>query len=420
MAHPSTARWINLGIRAATLGSRFLFVFLLARFVEPEVIGQYGLLTATIGYALYFFGLDFYTYSTRELLKQQRHCWGSLLKSQLALTGLLYLLFLPLSWLLFSTRTLPLELALWFYLILPMEHVNQELNRLLVAISDQLVASMTLFVRQGSWAIGIVVLMWTEPGSRHLSALLAAWALAGLLAAALSIWRVRRLDMGGWQRPIDLAWIGHGLRSCLPLLLATLALRGVFTFDRYLIEMLGGLSLVGVYVLFFGIASTMMAFLDAGLFSFAYPALINANSARQAEQFSTQLRRLWRQTTIFSLLYALISFAVLIPLLGWIGKPIYAEHLPMYGWLLVVNTLNSLSMVPHFALYAQHFDRPIIISHLISLAVFLPACLLLQEWNHELAVPAALSLSMLVMLLWKTAMLYRHTPAEYLGRTAAV
>ncbi|MEY4751137.1 MAG: hypothetical protein RIQ60_3351 [Pseudomonadota bacterium] len=419
MAHSSFVKWANTGVRAATMGSRFLFILLLARFVEPEVVGRYGLLTATIGYSLFFIGLDFYTYSTREILKHERSHWGALLKNQLALTGVLYILFLPFSGLLFSTRTLPAELALWFYLILPLEHINQELNRLLVAISDQLVASVTLFVRHGSWAIGIVILMALDRSSRHLNYLLTAWAMAGGLAAIMSIWRLRRLGLRDWNSRIDWRWIRRGLHICLPLLIATLALRGIFTFDRYLINMFGGLSLVGVYVLFAGIAGSMLAFLDAGLFSFTYPELISAATARHASRFNMQLRRLWQQTAIFSTLYAVISLAILAPLLDKIGKPIYTENMPMYFWLLAANTLNALSMVPHYALYAQHLDRPIIVSHLVSLAAFLPACLLLQFWNRALSVPIALCLSMLVMLLWKTAMLYRHTPVEYLGNTGS-
>lgn len=48
---------INLGLPGLTLGTRFLLIFALAKFLSPAEVGLYGLFTATIGYALYFVGL---------------------------------------------------------------------------------------------------------------------------------------------------------------------------------------------------------------------------------------------------------------------------------------------------------------------------------------------------------------------------
>lgn len=406
----------NVAIRAATLGSRFLFVFALARFVEPAVLGMYGLFTATVGYALYFLGLDFYTYTTREILRVDRQRWAALLKNQAALTGLLYAVFLPLSAALFVTGSLPLALAPWFYVLLLLEHVNQELSRLLTAISEQIMASVVLFLRQGSWAIAIVACMLWTPDARHLNHIFAAWSVASTLAALLALHRLRRMGLAGWRSsPVDWAWIRRGIIICLPLLLATLALRGLFTFDRYLLNHFGGLETVGAYVLFFGIAGTMMAFLEAGVFAYAYPELISAHQGGQTERFRRTLRHLLNHTIIFAVLFTILSLMLLGPLLRWIGKPLYLAHAHIYGWLLLAMTLNALSMVPHYALYAQDMDRPIIHSHLLSLAVFLPAAIGIGAWFPAVAVPVALCLAFLSILVWKAVVLYKRSPAQYLA-----
>ena len=57
-------RFFNLGLRGGMV-CKFLLIFFLARILPPEELGTYGLFTATVGYALYFLGLDFYTYSGR-------------------------------------------------------------------------------------------------------------------------------------------------------------------------------------------------------------------------------------------------------------------------------------------------------------------------------------------------------------------
>lgn len=73
-------RLINVGLRGMTLVSKFLLIFFLAVFLEPQELGLYGLIIATIGYSLYPLGSDFYAFTTRELLKRDRKEWGGLIK----------------------------------------------------------------------------------------------------------------------------------------------------------------------------------------------------------------------------------------------------------------------------------------------------------------------------------------------------
>lgn len=145
-------RLTNLGLRGTTLVSKFLLIFMLARFLEPAELGLYGLLTVTISYALYFLGFDFYIFTTREILKAEPENRGQLLKSQIALSLILYAVFLPLSVGLFVVGLLPWWLLPWFLALLVLEHITQELNRLLVALQRQLVASWVLFSEQGGGA----------------------------------------------------------------------------------------------------------------------------------------------------------------------------------------------------------------------------------------------------------------------------
>ena len=55
-------------LRALTLSSRFLLSVLLARMLSPEEMGQYGLVTACLAFALLALGLEFYSHTLRELV----------------------------------------------------------------------------------------------------------------------------------------------------------------------------------------------------------------------------------------------------------------------------------------------------------------------------------------------------------------
>lgn len=404
---------VNLTLRGMTLISKFLLIFMLAKLLEPAEVGLYGLLAVTVGYALFFLGFDFYTYTTRELIKREKSEWGGLLKNQCALSAITYLVFIPLSLLLFIFDVLPAYLLGWFIALLILEHISQELNRLLIAISRPLLASWVLFLRSGLWAVLITGVMYWQPDSRQLSSVLLAWILGASLAITLGIGSLWRMGLGGWKQSIDWRWIRQGIKIALPFLMASLALRGIYTLDRYWFEALTSLDVLAAYVLFMGISSALMSFLDAGVFAFIYPALIKQWHQQSASAFKQQLKQMLLQTLLVSAAFVCIAVLTLPFILNWIERPIYQEHSYLFAWLMAATVLMAISMTPHYALYAQGQDRHLIFSHIGALLAFIGSTLIITPVSSVLAVPAALCCSFTVMLVWKILAYYRLTPVEY-------
>lgn len=399
----SRTRILNMVLRTATLGARFVFVFFLAKYLDPQSVGYYGLFTATVGYFLYLVGLDFYTYTTREILKASPEQRGQMLKGQAALSVLLYAIVVPLAVWVLPQAHWPGELLLWFFPILVFEHLNQEISRLLVALSEQITASLILFMRQGSWALAIVGLMAVDADMRQLQAVMACWLAAGVIAALLGILKIRQLRMGGWNLPVNWAWVKKGAMVSLAFLLATLALRGVQTVDRYWLQSLTSIEVVGAYVLFLSIAGTLMVFLDAGVFAFAYPELIALHHQQQHAQAHRKVKQLLVYILLAAVAFSAISWLLLPYLLQWINKPLYTESIELYPWLLLATVINALGMAPHYALYAQGRDRIIIGSHIAAMVVFAIAVWLLAQILPALAVPLGLVIFFTVILVIKVA-----------------
>ncbi|WP_315263875.1 hypothetical protein [Pseudomonas fragi] len=413
MPKQSLTRFINIALRGITLASKFLLIFFLAKFLEPKELGLYGLLTVTISYAIYVLGFDFYTYTTREILKQKRSEWGGLIKDQGALSFILYCIFLPLLSMIFLKGLLPWSVAGWFFVLLVLEHLTQEISRLLVTISEQLLASLMLFMRSGIWAVIVTALMFFRADTRDLNIVLGAWTLGSLLALVLGVYRLKQMNISGWRKKIDWQWIGKGLKIAIPLLIATLALRGLFTVDRYWFADLANLETLGAYVLFMGISSALVSFLDAGVFAFIYPGLISAYHNKDSEEFRLKLRGLLLQTLIFAGAFTILALLIVDPLLNWLDKPLYLEHKDLFPWTLLITLLYSIGMIPHYALYAQGLDRPIIHSHITSFLIFFPVTWLLSHYWPLHAVPAGLCIAFLLILLWKCLAFIRLTPAQY-------
>ena len=409
----NVARLLNVGLRFANLGTRFLFIFFLAKYLDPASVGYYGIFAATVGYCLYFVGFDFYTYVTREILRTPMELRGRLLMGQVRLSGALYLIFLPLAVALLNQTDWPGHLVFWFLPILVLEHFNLEIYRFLITISEQLTATTILLAQQGSWAVVMVALMVVEPGSRNLDVVMALWACAGGIAAALGFRKVRKLRMGGWRQPTDWAWIKKGINVSGILLVATLALRGIHTLDRYWLEALVDIELVAAYVLLLGVASTLLVFLDAGVFAFAYPALIKCHHEKQHDAARNKVRKMLMQTIFLSATFAVISWFILPLLLDWINNPVYSNAVGLYPWLLLAVIINGVGLVPHYALYAKGNDRPIIQGHMAALLTFVVATWLFSTTYPTLAVPIGINFAFLVILVWKTIAYLRLNSANH-------
>lgn len=369
--HAGLMRLLNIGLRFATLGTRFVFVFFLARYMSADSVGYYGIFTASIGYAIFFVGAEFHVYVARQILSVPAEGRGQMLKGHAALSGMLYLVWIPIIAILLNGVGWPAHLVWWFLPILFLDHINQELFRLMVIMRSQLTASFLLFVRQGSWAIGMVLLMIFSERSRNLDIIMLTWLVAGVAALALGLYKLRQLEISGWRRPIDWAWLRRGLLIAAPFLVATLAQRGILTFDRYWLKDLGGIEIVGSYVLFFGVASSLTVFLDAGVFSYTYPELIKHHINNERAIARAKVRAMLFQTVIISAGFSVVSWGLMPYILLWVGNPVHESYLGLFPWVMSAIAIYGISQVPHWGLYALGKDRVIVLSHVAAFMAFI-------------------------------------------------
>lgn len=400
----------NIVLRGLTLGSKFLLIIYLAKFLEPDQLGLYGLIAGSIGYALYLLGLEFYTFTTREFVKNPRTQWGKFIKTQGILTFFIYLICLPILALVFFYDVLPIEYIFWFYALLVFEHLTQEFNRIFVAISRPFLASVVLFIRSAIWIFALIPLMIFNEPLRQLNTVFLFWTLGGALALILSLITIFKSDLGGWNEKADWVWIKKGLMISLPFLVSSMAIRGLFTLDRFFIEHFMGLQSVAAYVLFISIGNAMVSFLDSGVFVFAYPKLIDSYAKSDILLFKSQLRKLLKQVIAMIVLFSVSSYIFLEPILKILGRTQYTELSWLFPWIMSALSIFCLGQIPQYALYAQGRDRVIIFGHIMSFLVFISAAYLIALADKNHAVVIALNVSLTFGALWNTFFLKQKSP----------
>jgi O-antigen/teichoic acid export membrane protein len=158
-------------------------------------------------------------------------------------------------------------------------------------------------------------------------------------------------------------------------------------------------ELVAAYVLFIGMADSLIVFLDAGIFAFTYPELIQLRQEDARDRVRAVVRRALWQTFLGTAAFGAVSWY----LLHWIGNPLYERKIGLYLWVLAAMAVNAIGMIPHYALYARGFDKPIIASHILGLVIFVAVTWALGRDGSALAVLMGLNAAFFLILGVKSA-----------------
>lgn len=380
---PKIAPLINLSIRGLTLLGKFILLFYMAKYLSTQELGVYGLIVVIISYSFYLVGLDFYTYSTRELVVRPKSEWGGYIKKQGQLILVTYAVFLPVIF--FAAQSFLSNGWLVFLIILiVLEHLNQEFMRLLIASSEAVIASNLLFIRSGLWCYIVIALMHLELVEKSLVTVLIFWIIFNLLALIYSLIVVVNNTKLKNTKKIQYKWVLQGLKICLPLLFSTLIVRAITTYDRVWLQKIDGIEVVAVYALFFGLTNSILSFLETSIFSFIYPKMLKETNNK--EKFSLLVKKMWVQSILLITFVSLVLSLMLPTLLNWIGKEEYFSFKAIFFILLLGNIFYCLSMIPHYILYAKRKDNLIIISHILGLVIFVLSTLVLIYYGVSVSV----------------------------------
>lgn len=362
----------SIGLRIVALTARFLLMIMMARLLSPHELGLYALVYATVAFSVYVLGMDFHFFSARELTATSKQQLGRLFRNQLVFHGVVYLVLLPALLLLFTSGMLPWYLAGWFYGILILEHISQEIYRLFVILGRPTTANFVLLLRSGAWVYAVVVTMAMNESAQSLTTIWLGWSLgagASVLVAVPFAHNILK-HATPWDHT-DRTWILGGLMQLRYFVAASLALRGVEYMDRYIIELYLGTTQLGVYSVYVSMASFVQAFVYSGVLAIFYPRVIASFKERAFAEHGRTLNQMWRQAVIATVTAAGIAALAFDPVLRIIDKPIYQEFAHAYWLLLVGTALTVIALVPHYALYARHHDKSLLYSSLSAFAAAL-------------------------------------------------
>jgi O-antigen/teichoic acid export membrane protein len=394
-------RLVNISIRVSTLLIRFVFIFTLAKLVDVEIVALYGLILATISFAVMLLGADFYIYAQREMLQRDKLEWYWVISQQIYAQAGLCILFLPLVFLLFIFKILSWEVLVLFFLLLIFEHISQEINRILVAMHQQIQASIILLIRKALWMLPVMFFIHSNNDFAKIDFILWAWVAGCFLSIIIGIKNIKANITFPSLPAVDFIWIKSGFKLAGMLLISTLCIKGLTTFDKYAIEILGNLELLGVYVLYMTIVFGTFSFLEPAVYSFLYPTLLSSYHKKDHNLFNKTFKELIYSTIFIGTLLSLFIYLFTPFLLNWIDKEEYINSLNILHTLIIVGFISNLGYIPHYYLYSANAYNWIIYPRIFSLIIFFVTIYFIERENILETVSYALLAAYLSILLIK-------------------
>lgn len=383
-------RFTNIFLRGLSMGSRFILVFALAKLLTPAEVGLFGLMMATVSFMVLLLGGDYYTYSQRELLARPVGQWSFVIQHQIKAQLILYAILLPAQIFIFIFGFMDWRYVFYFFVLLVLEHIAQEINRLLIAMHKQLIASLILFIRMGSWVLVVIPLMFFYDEYRNLGSVYFSWMIGSAIAIIFGVFVISKAIPVWDKEPTDYRWLKKGFKIGGMFLVASLCFRGLLTFDRYAVENLGSLETLGVYVFYIGIVMGLYNFLDPAIFSFLYPKMLQSYQRHEKSNFHKIFRELVLSTILVSIFLAVIIWFLTPYIIRWIDKPIYTGNLTSLVYLIAAGFTYAVGHIPHYALYAMKRDKWIVAAHISAIIIFFIALAGFQLNNSIQTVSLAL------------------------------
>jgi O-antigen/teichoic acid export membrane protein len=396
----------NTLLRLVSVGLRALLTLAMAVWLQPAELVAYALIGATLTLTTYFYGLDFQTFSMREL--SSRDLAGARLRVRDQFAMLLVIYALGSAVLTVVLTRLGLDSRL-LALIVPMavlQHAGLEIYRILNRLGRPVAGTVVLLIRDAAWAPACIAVKLAT-GELSLARILAFW-LAGSAASVLfGGWLLARWLPPSERRPVDLAWLASGLRSGFRMLIATLSVAALLTLDRMIFARLTSPDQLGAYALFaLGCASVHGLFETAILPSFWAP-LLQAKNDDDEIAYRRAERALTRVCLIAAAVVGMINLAVLTVLAWLLPHRAYEDNIHLLYYLAAAYSLLIVANIPHYRLFAARRDRWIVAANVAVLAIFLGSIALFAAFDRALAVPNALVLACALLIGIKSVMVHR-------------
>ncbi|UWX91839.1 hypothetical protein N2K86_14230 [Enterobacter mori] len=359
----------DLSLRIAALGGKFLLMMAIARFLTVKDVGDYGLYVSIIVISLYFVGLDFYIFSTREMLDPKvKKKTGEILFNQFVFFVFSYLL-LAAVWPGLLTLSAITGVGGLLFVLTITEHLSQECYRILIIKEKITLANFILFIRSGIWCYLCVPLLYFQ--FIKLEQIFYLWLVFSGISVVIGVIFIAKFEsISFYDFKIDIQWLKRGIKTSFLFFLGTICLRVINYLDKVIAVHFISSPNLGVYVFFFGIAAAVQAIIDVLVVTRYYPSLVKAVQANDWVGAKKAFVIFKRKIFLYNCIFFALSIPATYLIIKLTGKVEYADHFSWYILIVIATSFLNMSMPYHYVLYSMKKDISIICINAMALLLF--------------------------------------------------
>lgn len=343
-----------LGIRSTALVTKFLLTLYIAKYLNFEALGLYGLISAAAIIAPSMLGLGLPTTISRNAVTIGKNDLTHAIKKYSSYLGIVYGILAVISIGAGIILDKPLLVALSFAVIL-LEHLNNDLYQLFLNLSKPLSANILHFVRSALWVIVFIPasFIWTDV--RTIEWLLGAWFIGSIISFLGSVWMMKDWPWKNTGSDKLLNWIKNEFRLSRTIFINGWAYSAGTYIDRYIISLFLGLELTGVYVLYWSVYSALCNLVRTGVIQTARPKLVRAYKEK-SDQFANIMHTCLKHTLVVSALMGLGAAICLYFIIPFLHKPLAMEWFIIIWPIILSFIITMAGEVWGLIFYSQHKD----------------------------------------------------------------
>lgn len=375
-----------MGLRTATLFVKFGLTLYLAKYLSLEILGLYGLLSAAqiLLPALASLGLNLSL--TRYAVTEAPDAVVRRIYGYLLLVFTFYLLGTLAALLILGEAYSPAFIVVASALLL-FENLNSDAYNLLTNRMQPVLANVLHFIRSALWALVFMSMGWWSAEFHSFAWMLTCWTAGSVSAFLMLAWSLRRWPFGSlsWFSAGGLVALVQEIRQSWFLFINGVVTRLGSQADRFIVSVMLGLELTGVYVFFVQIASALSNLHYTGIIQVLRPKVL-ISSKQGTAVFKRALRSVMAASAISTVVTGIAAYFVISATIPYLNKPELSAWRGLLYFVLIGVVFNVAVEAQRLYFYSLHKDKA---AFYINLATTLPALAVLVVLTETLSLLGA-------------------------------
>lgn len=365
---------INIFLRITPVGAKFGIIVFLAEVLSTNNYAKFNLIITTITLGIYFFGLDFYHFSNREIILSKDDTLEKI-ASAVLLYFIIYVCFSIVGY--FSLPNLNFIESDYLRILLLLmitEHLNHECYRLYICFKKIKTANIIFFFKGVTWTTAIFILFLS--GNQHkitIDLILKLWLVANICSLVAVFFNVK-VYKHIKDIEFNLKFIKKGFKICLWIFLSTISLKIIEYSGRYISDFFLEDDETAVFLFYSSIAISLSLYIDTVVTSFEYPKLVESY---KTNHFEIQKVKFKKKLIKHIIICVMLIFLIGLIVVNLISNTLYLSKFNVLVYMLFGNVLMNYSLLNHYILYAKKQDKSIVRVNLFGGAFSIIASIIL-------------------------------------------